>query len=135
MYKKLRETKGKRNEDQVYLIKEILDDVKKYNKIAEAKKYVIEGNENKINIVELILCFNQLEQQEGQGLNILTPDQKLTRLPITLAQLNAGNNCKKLKNKIRQLLYSLYHSKNLTKTIYNNLVNAIFKNGNNLYEH
>ena len=135
MYKKLRETKGKRNEDQVYLIKEILDDVKKYNKIAEAKKYVIEGNENKINIVELILCFNQLEQQEGQGLNILTPDQKLTRLPITLAQLNAGNNCKKLKNKSRQLLYSLYHSKNLTKTIYNNLVNAIFKNGNNLYEH
>ena len=135
MYKKLRETKGKRNEDQVYLIKEILDDVKKYNKIAEAKKYVIEGNENKINIVELILCFNQLEQQEGQGLNILTPDKKLTRLPITLAQLNAGNNCKKLKNKIRQLLYSLYHSKNLTKTIYNNLVNAIFKNGNNLYEH
>ena len=49
MYKKLHETKGKRNEDQVYLIKEILDKIKKYNK--NAKEYVIEGNKKIINIV------------------------------------------------------------------------------------
>ena len=48
----------------------------------------------------------------------------LSRLPITLAQLKAGNNSQKLKNEIRKLLYSLYHSK-LTKTIYNNLINII----------
>ena len=49
----------------------------------------------------------------------------LSRLPITLAQLLAGNNSKKLKNEIRQQLYSLYRSKKLTKTIYNNLINTI----------
>ena len=71
----------------------------------------------------------------GEGLKILTPDQMLGRLPITIAQLKAGNNSKKLLNEIRQLLYSLYRSKKLAKTIYNNLINAIYKNRNNLYEH
>ena len=63
--------------------------------------------------------------QQRQGLKILTPDQMLSRLPITLAQLKAGNNSQKLINKIRKLLYSLYHSKKLTKTIYNHLIYAI----------
>ena len=72
---------------------------------------------------------------DGKGLKILTLDQMLSRLPITLAQLKAGNNSQKLKNEIRQLLYSLYCSTKLTKTIYNHLINAIYKNGNNLYEH
>ena len=49
----------------------------------------------------------------------------LSRLPISLAQPRAGNNSEKLKNKIRQLLYLLYTSKKLSKTIYNNLINAI----------
>ena len=49
----------------------------------------------------------------------------LSRLPITLAQLKAENNSEKLKNEIRQLLYSLYHSKNMTKQVYNNLINYI----------
>ena len=48
----------------------------------------------------------------------------LSRLPVTLAQLKAGNNSEKLKNEIRQLLYSLYRSKKLTKNVYNNLINA-----------
>ena len=63
--------------------------------------------------------------QQGQGIKILTPDQMFSRLPITLAQLKAGNNSQKLINEIRQLLYSLYHSKKLTKTIYNHLINTI----------
>ena len=49
---------------------------------------------------------------EGSGLKILTPNQMLSRLPISLAQLKAGNNSEKLKNEIRQILYSLYRSKN-----------------------
>ena len=49
----------------------------------------------------------------------------LSRLPITLAQLKAGNNSEKLKNEIRQLLYSLYRSKKLTKTRYHNLISTI----------
>ena len=52
--------------------------------------------------------------QQGQGLKILTSDQILSRLPITLAQLKAGNNSQKLINKVRQLLYSLYCSKKST---------------------
>ena len=60
-----------------------------------------------LKTVEEILNFNQLEQQKGGGLKILTPNQMLSRLPITLAQLKAGNNSEKLKNEIRQLLYSL----------------------------
>ena len=59
----------------------------------------------------------QRRKQKGQGLKILTPDQMLSRLPISLAQLKAGNDSKKLKNEIRQLLYLLYHSKKLSKTI------------------
>ena len=55
--------------------------------------------------------------QPGKGLKILTTDQMLSRLPITLAELKAGNNSQKPKNKIRPLFYSLYRSKNLTKQL------------------
>ena len=80
---------------------------------------------NKIlEIVEEILNFNK-QNQEGKGLKLLTPNQMLSRLPITLAQLKAGNNSEKLKNEIRQLLYSLYRSKNMTKQVYNNLIKYI----------
>ena len=75
--------------------------------VPENRKFMIEENEEIINIVERILYFNQLDQS-GKGLKILTPNQMLSRLPITLAQLKAGNNSEKLKNKSRQLLYSLY---------------------------
>ena len=65
------------------------------------------------------------KQQQGSGLKILTPNQVLSRLPISLAQLDAGNNSKKLKNEIRQLSYSLYRSKKLTKEIYKSLIDNI----------
>ena len=63
--------------------------------------------------------------KEGKGLKILTNKQMLNRLPILLAQIQAGNNSVKLKNEIRQILYSLYRSKVLTKTVYNNLIKSI----------
>ena len=63
--------------------------------------------------------------QQAKGLKILTPYQMLSRLPITSAQLKAGNNSEKLKNEIRQLLYSLYRSKKLTKQLYKSLVDII----------
>ena len=77
-----------------------------------------------VKIAEKILKFNK-QNQEGQGLKTLTPNQMLNRLPITLAQLKAGNNSEKLKNEIRQLLYSLYRSKNMTKQVYNSLIKYI----------
>ena len=63
--------------------------------------------------------------KKGEGLKILTNKQMLNRLPILLAQIQAGNNSKPLKNELRQTLYSLYRSKVLTKTVYNNLIKSI----------
>ena len=77
-----------------------------------------------MDLAELVLYFNN-EDQEGSDLRILTPSQMLSRLPISLAQLKAKNNSKKLKSEIRQLLYCLYRSKELTKKIYSNLINTI----------
>ena len=77
-----------------------------------------------LKIVEEILKFKK-QKQLGLGLKTLTPNQMLSRLPITLAQLKAGNNSEKLKNEIRQLLHSLYRSKNMTKLVYNNLIKPI----------
>ena len=85
--------------------------------------FKIEENGKIIDIVERILELNS-ENQLGQGLKILTPNQMLSRLPITLAQLNAGNNSEKLKNESRQLFYSLYRSKKLTKK-YKSLIDII----------
>ena len=48
------------------------------------------------------------QNQKAQGLKILTPQQMLSRLTISLAQLKAENNSQELKNEIRKLLYSLY---------------------------
>ena len=87
-----------------------------------AKK--IKNRNNMVEIVELILKFNQIDQ-EGSSLKILRPNQMLSRLPISLVKLKAGNNSEKLKNEISQILYSLYRSKKLTKNIYKSLVDII----------
>ena len=68
---------------------------------------------------------SEFSDTEGSRLKILTPNQMLSRLPITLAQLKAENNSEKLKNEIRQLLYSLYRSKKLTKQLYKSLIDII----------
>ena len=71
------------------------------------------------------------KSQEGEGANesgqikILTPNQMLKRLPIALAQVKAGNNSERLLNEIRQIVYSLYQSKEITKKVYNNIINSI----------
>ena len=62
---------------------------------------------------------------KGTGLKILTPKQMLQRLPIALAQVKAGNNSESLLNEIRQNVYSLYQSKQITKKVYNNIIKSI----------
>ena len=74
------------------------------------------GSGNKAKVVS---------KAKGTGLKILTNKQMLNRLPILLAQIQARNNSSKLKNEIRQILYSLYRSKVLTKTVYNNLIKSL----------
>ena len=114
-----------KNKDLVESINKKLTKMKNIVKnVPKDKVSRVEENEKIIDIVERILELNS-EKQLGLGLKILTPNQILSRLPITLAQLKAGNNSEKLKSEIRQLLYSLYKSKKLTKNVYNNLINAI----------
>ena len=120
--KKICEAKDKKKNDElVALIKirwsNLRDEIEKMSK-TEIEN---EKPDKILKIAKEILKFNK-QKQLGQGLKTLTPDQMLNRLPITLAQLKAANNSKKLKNEIScilyctiQLLYSLYRSKKLTK--------------------
>ena len=62
---------------------------------------------------------------QGTGLKVLTPKQMLQRLPIALAQIKAGNSSQSLLNEIRQIVYSLYQSKEITKKVYNNILKSI----------
>ena len=81
--------------------------------------------ENEIlDIAERFLYFNKLNQK-GQGIKILTRNQMLSGLPISLAQLKAGNSSEKRKIVIRQLFYSLYRSKRLPKNLYKILNDTI----------
>ena len=105
----------------VDLIKSGLEDLKEEIKEMSKEEREIEKPDKIVEIVEEILKFNK-QNQQGQGIKIITPNQMLNRLRIFLAQLQAGNNSEKLKNEIRQLLYSLYRSKNMTKQVYNNLI-------------
>ena len=68
---------------------------------------------------------NIYKSKQGRGLQILTPKQMLQILPIALAQIKAGNNSKSLLNEIRQIVYSLYQSKEITKKVYNNIIKSI----------
>ena len=126
MFKLLYETNDKeKNSKLPSVINRGLKDLKEeIKKMSEDEKKIEKPNKI-VKIVKKILKFNR-QNQEWQGLKILTPNQMLIRLRITLAQLKAGNNPEKLKNEIRQLLYSLYRSKNMTKQLYNNLIKYIW---------
>ena len=125
MYKVLHKTNDKeKNSELVNIFNSGLEDLKEEIKKMSKEEIEIEKPDEIVRVVEMILDFNK-QNQQGKGLKILTPNQMLSRLPITLAQLKAGNNSEKLKNEIRQLLYSLYRSKNMTKQVYNNLINYI----------
>ena len=69
--------------------------------------------------------YAKQDETKGTGLKKLTPKQMLQRLPIALAKLKAGNNSESLLNEIRQIVYSLYQSKQITKKAYNNIIKSI----------
>ena len=125
LVKQLYETKNKnKNNELVNVIKSRLSDLIDQSQEMSKEEIENETPDKILKIVEEILDFNR-EKQLGQGLKNLTPNQMLRILPITLAQLKAGNTSEKLKNEIRQLLYSLYRSKKLTKQLYKSLVDII----------
>ena len=108
-------TEDRRLESLADTVEDILDSVREDRNLSVSKIPNLESEESAV----------QRRNQPGRGLKILTTNQKLSRLPISLAQLKAGNNSKKLKNKTRQLLCSLYRSKKLTKQLYKSLIDII----------
>ena len=123
-----------RNYQKDYL--SYLKNIRKGNKSVEQRETLANLNmlynarKEAINFIEdyssMILEAKKLAaEQEGKGLKILTPNQMVKRLPIALAQVKAGNNSESLLNESRQIVYSLYRSKEITKKVYNNMINSI----------
>ena len=113
-----------------------LNTIRRGNKNASQKRTIANINilfnarDNAISFIEdyssMILEAKKLaKEQEGTGLKILTPNQMLKRLPIVLAQIKAGNNSESMLNEIRQIVYSLYRSKEITKKVYGNIIKSI----------
>ena len=76
------------------------------------------------NYTSMILEAKRLAKQ-GTGLKVLTPKQMLQILPIALAQIKSDNNSESLLNEIRQIVYCLYQSKEITENVYNNIIKSI----------
>ena len=114
----IRKTKP-RNPEERKLRSDVLDGV---TSLVQGTEVVLKAFQNGI--------FHKLEEsQKGEGTNerlkILTPNQMLKRLPKALAKVKAGNNSESLLNEIRQIAYSLHRSKEITKNVYNNIINSI----------
>ena len=93
--------------------------------VVDSVTSLVQGREMVITAFKSGIVQVSKESQEGEGLKILTPNQMLERLPIALAQVKVGNNSESLLNEIRQIVYSLYRSKEITKKVYNNIINLI----------
>ena len=108
-------------------IKNRWSNLKDETKKMSEEKITNEKPNQTLEIVNETFDFNKdiQKQQKGSNLKMLTPNQMLSRLPISLAQIKAGNNSEKLKNKVRQIFYSLYRSKNLTKQLYKGFIDII----------
>ena len=102
--------------------KEVIDNL---NKFYNSREEVINFFRDYIEMLSGANYYSKYGATKGKGHKILTPKQKLQRLPIALAQVKAGNNSESLLNKIRQIIYSLYQSKQITKQVYNNIFKSI----------
>ena len=128
---KFSEVKNKQNEflDKLTNIKigkktdkqEVINNLNKFYHSGE----VINFFRDYIEVLSDANCDARQNKTEGTGLQILSPKQMLQRLPIALAQVKAGNNSESLLNEIRQIVYSLYQSKEITKKVYNNIIKSI----------
>ena len=115
------------------IVNQTIDSINELKNAVNKKEIPGNENPNKIaDIVEKILEFklknffnNINNQQKGAELKILTPKQMLQRLPIVLAQVKGGNNSENLLNEIRQIVYSLYQSKEITKKVCHNMIKLI----------
>ena len=98
-----------------------LNTIENIKNIYESRKKVIELYNDYVKI----MSEAKYKTKYGEGIIILTAKQMLQRLPIALAQVKAGNNSENLLNEIRQIIYYLYQSKEITKKVYNNIIKSI----------
>ena len=108
-----------KSEKQLYTIEKVKN-------LYESRQKIIDLLNDYSNIgSEAIYKSKQNKTTEGKGLKILTPKQMFQRLPIALAQVKAGNNSENLLNEIRQIVYSLYQEKEITKKVCNNIIKSL----------
>ena len=128
---KIRLTDEKNNQEK---FKSYLGEMKKGKKSKNQKNtfYNIERlHKAKSEVIKfyddysLMMSEAKTKATKGTGLKILTPKQMLQRLPIALARVKAGNDSEISLNEIRQIVYSLYQSKQITKKVYNNIIKSI----------
>ena len=95
------------------------------NKFYNSRQEVINFFRDYIEMLSDTNYNARQNETKGMRLKILSPKQMLQRLPIALAQVKAGNNSESLLNEIRQIVYSLYQSKQITKKVYNNIIKSM----------
>ena len=93
------------------------------NNFYDAREMVLNGFKSKIFLAKS--TGTGLFNTDNSKLKILTPKQMFQRLPIALGQVKAGKNSEHLLNEIRQIIYSLYQSKEITEKVYNNLMKSL----------
>ena len=125
-YRNISIGKGERMQDEYEAQLAVLERYKpKHSDYLKEKKDLLINVKSFYGGTEESADKRKKKKTRSKRIKILTPEQMLSRLPISLAQLKAGNNSQKLKNEIRQLLYSLYRSKKQSKTIYKHLMNTV----------
>ena len=95
------------------------------NKFYNSREEVIDFFRDYIEILSDANYDAKQNETKGKGLKILTPKEMLERLPIALAQVKSGNNSESLLDEIRQIVYYMYQSKQITKKVYNNIIKSI----------
>ena len=103
---------------QVYIIKNVKN-------LYKTRQKIIDLLNDNLRIRSESIYKSKQNETKGTGLKILTPKQMFQRLPVALAKVKAGNNSESLLNEIRQIVYSLYQSKQITKKVYNNIIKSI----------
>ena len=106
-----------KSDKQLYTLKSVKD-------LYNSRQKIINLLNDNVKIRSEVICKSKQNETEGKGLKILIPKQMIQRLPIALAQVKAGNNSENLLNEIRQIIYSLYQSKEITKKVYSNLMKS-----------
>ena len=104
---------------------ELKETINNLEKFRSSREEVINFFRDYIEMLSDAKYDAKQDETKGTGLKILTPKQMLQRLPIALAQVKAGDNFESLLNEIRQIVYSLHQSKQMTKKVYNNIIESI----------